>query len=82
MTLSKKTAYRKAFWWGNLEHKLESFTNWLMFIVVMIFWFVLYKQWWFLARYCFYGLVLTFLVHLLARFCHRREKKFHRISHL
>jgi len=82
MLIDRKKAFSKAFWWGNAEHKLEKLTNWLLLFDVMVFWYFIYKKTFLVARIGFYLLLFVFFVHLIARFCHRREKKFHRIANL
>lgn len=79
--MNKKKVYTKAFAWGRREHKFEGLTNWALLITIIFFWFALYRQSWCLVKVSFYMIVVSFFIHLLARLCHRIEKRYHEKAH-
>lgn len=79
--VNKKKAYKKGFTWGKREHDYESFTNWMLALTTISFGIGILVLSWCLIKASFILLIITFLVHLMARFCHTREKKFHKKAH-
>jgi len=77
---SRKRLFKTAFTWGRNEHYLESLTNALL-IPTIIFAFANYfginpiKN---SHEVVLSLLTICFSVHMLARFCHRKERKYHR----
>lgn len=63
------------FWWGKQEHRFERWTNYLLVATIILFYYSLYHD--YLKKYAFYALLITFVVHLTARICHRIEKYYH-----
>lgn len=79
--MNKKKAYTKGFLWGKREHDYESFTNWMLALTIISFAVSILVLSWSLIKASFILLIITFLVHLTARFCHTREKKYHKKAH-
>ena len=77
---SKKRLFRTAFTWGRNEHYLESLTNALFLAVIIFAWSNYFginpiKN---TDEFILSLLTLCFAVHILARFCHKKERKYHR----
>jgi len=78
---SKKAGYTRGFRWGKREHRLEGWTNGALCVTVVLFILALYRHSWFLMYFVFGWLLISLGIHLLARFCHGREKKWHNRAH-
>ena len=80
MLKKKKNLFSIAFMYGRHEHYLESLTN-VLFIPTIIFAFANYfdvnpiKN---SQEIVLSLLIICFTVHILARFCHIKERKYHR----
>jgi hypothetical protein len=65
------------FWWGRAEHRFERWTNYLLLVTFLWFFFSLYMHSWCFVKISFVLVGITFGVHLLARACHIIEKYYH-----
>jgi len=72
-----KDNYKKGFAFGKKEHRLEHWTNSALFVTVILFVIVWYLRSWFLFYFAFAWLLLSLGIHLIARLCHRSERKYH-----
>jgi len=78
----KKNLFSIAFMYGRHEHYLEALTN-ALFIPTIVIAFANYfdvnpiKN---SQEIVLSLLTICFTIHMLARFCHRREKKFHTLA--
>lgn len=61
--------------WGFKEHKFEKWTNWLLVIGTVIAIAYFYYHWDWLPVLLSIWVILTLLIHLIARFCHILEKR-------
>ena len=78
---SKKKLFRIAFMWGRNEHFFESLTNYLLFPTVLLVWINhFYNRWKIADAIILYLVTISFGVHMLARYCHKREKKYHKAA--
>jgi hypothetical protein len=72
-----KDNYKRAFSFGKREHRLERWTNSALFVTVILFIVVWYLQSWFLFYFAFSWLLISLGIHLIARWCHRRERNYY-----
>jgi len=73
--------YKRAFSWGKKEHRLERWTNIALYITVILFIIVWYRHSWFLFYFAFTWLLISIGIHMVARWCHRKENKYHSKAH-
>lgn len=76
----RKITFKIAFAMGRHEHFLESLTNALLFPTIILAWInyfniISIKN---SDEMVLMLLTLSFTIHMIARYCHRRERKFHR----
>lgn len=78
----KKKLFSTAFKWGRKEHNLESLTNYLLFPTVILAWIDYFYDItvWDMTQTIVLMITISFFVHILARCCHLREKKFHKAA--
>ena len=71
---SQKKKFVKGFWWGKLEHRLETYTTFLLLIGVMLQVIGLFTRiWiWILIASGFFGIALVF--RFFAGISHKVEK--------
>ena len=80
LMLSKNDAIRKGFSFGKLEHKLERWTNMALAVTIILFLFAFYRRSWFIMYFVLGWLVISYCIHLVARLCHRRERRWHNLG--
>ena len=75
---SQKRKFTKGFWWGKLEHCLESYTTFLLLIgVILQIIGLLERKWiWVLTATGFFGIALVFRV--CAGIAHKVERHYMR----
>ena len=81
MGSEKARSYTKGFTWGKREHQLESWTNMALFVTLIVFSVAFYLRSWYLMHFVLAWLLISISVHLIARLCHRFEKKWHNKAH-
>src|SRR4030042_2240928 len=60
--------------WGWREHKLEAYSSSMLFIgLIFSLLYMYYRISWIPLLLCLW-VILTFVVHFIARFCHWRER--------
>ena len=76
--MTRKDSYKRGFTWGKREHQLEGWTNDALVVTLIIFSIAFYFHSWFFMHFAFAWLVISLIIHFIARFCHSEEKKWHK----
>ncbi|MBE3141392.1 MAG: hypothetical protein IMZ53_12530 [Thermoplasmata archaeon] len=56
---------------------MERWTNDALYATIILFLIAFYVKSWYLMIFVFAWLIISLLIHLIARFCHGRENKWH-----
>ena len=76
-----KDNYKKGFLFGKREHRLEHWTNLALAVSVILFVVVWYLRSWFLFQFAFAWLLIGLGIHIVARWCHVKERTYHSKAH-
>jgi len=74
----RKRYFKKAFKWGKREHTLEKLTNKLLVNTLLVGGLALITRSVIILYVLIITIITTTITHLLARWCHRKEKKYHK----